>query len=166
MTESFLFENPDLCTVGTVGPKGQRVFYLQCREDRRLVTLKVEKQQVAALAEYLDRVLDDLPPAELGDLPDDLTLRDPVIAAWTVGALGVAYVSDADRIVLVAEELVADDEDDDERPRASLRVALTREQVVGLVERSRELVAAGRAPCPWCARPLDPAAEGWCPCQN
>ncbi|RMH68599.1 MAG: DUF3090 family protein [Actinomyces sp.] len=165
MPESFLFENPDLCTVGTVGPKGRRVFYLQCREDDRLVTLKLEKQQVAALAEYLDQVLDDLPERPVGDPPDDLTLRDPVIAAWAVGALGVAYVAEVDRVLLVAEELVTDEADEDATP-ASLRAALTREQVVGLIQRSRHLVAAGRAPCPWCARPLDPAADGWCPCQN
>ena len=31
-------------TVGTVGPPGQRTFYLQARQDDQLITLKLEKQ--------------------------------------------------------------------------------------------------------------------------
>ena len=57
MSASFDFEAPDHFTTGTVGPSGQRVFYLQAREARRIVTLKVEKEQIRALAEYLSGFL-------------------------------------------------------------------------------------------------------------
>jgi uncharacterized repeat protein (TIGR03847 family) len=50
---SFDFERPDRFTTGTVGEPGQRVFYLQARQGRQLVTLKTEKEQVRALAEHL-----------------------------------------------------------------------------------------------------------------
>ena len=50
---SFNMEFVDAFTVGTVGPKGQRVFYIQARGEGELVSLKAEKQQVATLAQYL-----------------------------------------------------------------------------------------------------------------
>jgi len=40
----------DRFTVGTQGAVGRRVFLLQCRTGATLLTLKVEKQQVAVLA--------------------------------------------------------------------------------------------------------------------
>ncbi len=46
---------PDRLTVGTVGPVGSRLFLIQCRQGAILLTLKMEKQQVAAMAEYLAR---------------------------------------------------------------------------------------------------------------
>jgi len=51
---SFDLPSPDAFTTGTVGPAGQRVFYLQARDGELVVTVRCEKQQVAALADYLD----------------------------------------------------------------------------------------------------------------
>lgn len=164
MTESFDFRELDFLTVGTLGPKGQREFYLQARADGRLVSLKVEKQQVAALADYLDQVLDDLPDAELGPAPDDLGLREPVVPAFTVGSLGIAYAQDVDRLIVMAEAIP--ETDDEEEDLAQARFSLSRAQVFGLIERARDLVAAGRPPCDYCGRPLEPRNGDWCPCQN
>ncbi len=162
MSESFDFREPDFLTVGALGPKGQREFYLQARADGQLVSLKVEKQQVAALADYLDQVLDDLPEADPGPPPDDLDLREPVVAAFTVGSLGIAYAQDIDRLIVMAESVPeADDED-----VAQARFSLSRAQVFGLIERARDLVAAGRPPCEFCGRPLEPRNRDWCPCRN
>jgi len=52
MSTSFEFVAPDHFTAGAVGPPGQRVFYLQSREKGTLITLKSEKEQVRALAQY------------------------------------------------------------------------------------------------------------------
>ena len=84
MSTSFDFEAPDHFTTGTVGPSGQRIFYLQAREARRIVTLKVEKEQVRALAEYLAGFLARL-KGKAEAAPDDLALLEPVEAAWDVG---------------------------------------------------------------------------------
>ncbi|MEQ8841196.1 MAG: DUF3090 domain-containing protein [Acidimicrobiales bacterium] len=163
MSESFDFREPDFLTVGTLGPKGQREFYLQARAEGRLVSLKVEKQQVAALADYLDQVLDDLPAAEPGPVPEDLGLREPVVPAFTVGSLGIAYAQDIDRLIVMAEAAPEGDDDDD---LSQARFSLSRAQVFGLIERARDLVAAGRPPCPFCSRPLEPRNRDWCPCHN
>ncbi len=161
MSDSYDFDELDFMTVGTLGPTGERVFYLQCRAYGELVSLKLEKQQVAALAEYLDRILEDLPDAETVEPPDDLDLREPVVEAWAIGALGVAYAESEDRLVVIAEEYV-----EDEVTPASARFSLSRAQVIGLIGRARETVAAGRPPCPFCSRPLEPRNGDWCPCQN
>jgi uncharacterized repeat protein (TIGR03847 family) len=152
---------PDVFTAGTVGPPGQRVFYFQARHADTVVTLRCEKQQVAALAEYLDGLLDDLEPSPYGVAASDLHLAEPFEEGWTVGPIGVAYDEPDDRIVVVLEELV--DEDDDSG--ASVRVRLTRAQVQAFVNHARGLVAAGRPPCRFCGLPIDPDGHH-CPRMN
>ena len=97
---------------------GQRTFYLQARQDDQLITLKLEKQQVAAIAQFLGEILSDLPVPD--PLPDDdaLALAEPVLAEWAVGGLQLAYDSEADRIVILAEEIGAEDDDETTTPRA------------------------------------------------
>ncbi|MEO0494662.1 MAG: DUF3090 family protein [Actinomycetota bacterium] len=162
MNDSFSFNELEFFTVGTLGPRGERVFYLQGRGDGQLVSLRLEKQQVASLADYLTQVLEDLPEASVGALPSDLTLREPVVAAWTIGAIGIAYSADDDRLVILAEEMI---EDEDGEP-AQARFTLRREQVIGLIDRARDVVSAGRTPCPYCGSPLQPRDGGWCACLN
>jgi uncharacterized repeat protein (TIGR03847 family) len=163
---SFDLEQPELFTTGAIGPKGQRVFYLQAREGGLLVTLKLEKQQVGALADYLEQMLEDLPGAAPAPASPPL-LVDPGTADWVVGGLGVAYDERLDRIVLIAEELLDTDEDDDELDVAPAvaRFHLRREQVMAFIPHARDIVAAGRPPCPYCGRPLD-VTTGFCPCVN
>jgi|DEB0MinimDraft_10_1074344.scaffolds.fasta_scaffold00071_14 uncharacterized repeat protein (TIGR03847 family) len=161
MTDSYSFDDVEFFTVGTLGPLGERVFYLQCRGDGELLSLRLEKQQVSGLADYLERVLTDLPLIPSASAPGDLSLREPAVAAWTVGAMGVAYQSFDERIIIIAEELV-----DDDREPAQARFSLRLDQVAGLIERSRTVVESGRPPCEICGRPLSPRFGGWCACSN
>jgi uncharacterized repeat protein (TIGR03847 family) len=151
---SFDLPEPDRFTAGTVGPPGQRVFFLQAAGEGHVVTLRLEKAQVAALAEYLASVLADLPTPDPGSVPAELELVEPVVAEWVVGQIGVVFDEDRDRMVVQAEELLEDEADETDRGVA--RVALTRAQVAGFVARAAELVAAGRPPCELCGRPKDP----------
>ncbi len=158
---SFDLPSPDAFTTGTVGPAGQRVFYLQARDGDLVVTVRCEKQQVAALADYLDGLLEDLEPTPYGVATSDLDLTEPVQELWTVGPIGVAYDEPSDRIVVVLEELAEEDADEG----ASVKVRLNRAQVSAFVRHSRDLVSAGRPPCRFCGLPLD--AEGHaCPRMN
>ncbi len=159
MSESFDLVDVDKLTVGAVGEPGRRVFVLQARHASQVVTLKLEKSQTAALAAYLDRLLEDLPDPVL-DLPDDLDLEEPTEPEWVIGSLGVAYDEALDRLVLVAEEAV-----DEEEEGARARISATREQVTALARRGAELVESGRPPCPLCGYPLDPAGHA-CPRAN
>jgi uncharacterized repeat protein (TIGR03847 family) len=148
----------DRFTVGAEGPAGRRVFLLQCRSGVTLLTLKVEKQQISVLAEYLGRLLGDL--ERPGELPQALDLESPSEPHWVIGTLGVSYDEDLDRIVLVAEELVAEDEEGD-----VARFTVTREQAAAFAVRATLLVEAGRPPCPLCGLPLDPSGHQ-CPRTN
>lgn len=158
MSTSFEFQEVDRLTTGTVGEPGQRVFYLQIQVGTQVVSLRLEKTQVAALITYLGVLLADLPsPTEL---PTDLELTEPVVAEWVVGSLGVSYDEDRDRILIVADEMVPNDDPDDpdltDDDGATARLLVTREQVSALSIRGAEVVSAGRPPCALCGQPLNP----------
>jgi len=158
VSSSFDFTAVDRITVGTVGPPGQRAFFIQARQGPDLVTLKLEKSQVAALATYLGELLQAL--TRPGHLPEDLDLEEPVVAEWVIGTLGITYDEEIDRFLLVAEEVTVDDEDAGEA-----RFVVTREQVAALAIRGTQLVESGRPPCPLCGYPLDPKGHA-CPRTN
>jgi uncharacterized repeat protein (TIGR03847 family) len=178
MSESFELLEPDYFTTGAVGAPGQRVFYLQGREARTVVTLKVEKEQIAALADYLAGMLAKLP--EAGTVSGELPLLEPLEPAWAVGALGLGYDESADRLVVVANEAVEREEDDaeeegsqapedsepgDAADGATARFLITRAQASAFVDRARALVRAGRPICPMCSQPKDPQGHV-CPRSN
>ena len=165
MSSSFEMPEVDHLTTGAIGPPGQRVFYLQAGNQGQIVSVRLEKAQVAALVAYLAGMLADMPPAgdlPPGDLPpgdtgpgepalEGMDLIEPIVAEWVVGSLGVSYDEGADRVVLMVEEMV---EEGDEAAR--VRITATREQIAALASRGVEEVAAGRPPCPLCGQPLDP----------
>lgn len=165
MHESFRFEIPEHFTAGTVGPRGQRTFYLQFGNVGEIVSLKCEKQQVQALAEFLDQLLDDAGPVAPDEVPLALDLIDPVQPAWTVSSIGVAYRDEDGHFLLVVEELLDDEDDDDEIEPATAQLSISPGQVKAFIDRARDLVVAGRPPCNFCGRALD--GDGtWCPCHN
>ena len=54
------FDPPERFVVGTVGPPGQRTFFLQARTGPRVTSVALEKQQVSVLAERIEELLDEL----------------------------------------------------------------------------------------------------------
>jgi uncharacterized repeat protein (TIGR03847 family) len=158
MSDGYDLSAPDRFTVGTVGPVGERLFLLQCRQGPTLLTLKMEKQQVAVVAEYLARIVKD--QERPGHLPEELELEEPTDPAWAVGTIGVSYDEADDRVILVIEELVAEDE-----TGAIARLSVSREQAAAFTIRATSLVEAGRPPCPLCGSPLDPSGHE-CPRTN
>ena len=164
MSESFELRDVDHFTAGAVGPAGQRVFYLQAGDGDRHVTLKVEKQQVVALCEHLAAMMSDLPEVP-ADLDRPLTLRTPVAGAWAVGAIGVAYEQDEDRILIVAEELEDTEGGPDEGAGASARLFVPRRLVPAFVAHGLAVAAAGRPSCDLCGGPVDPGGHA-CPRLN
>jgi uncharacterized repeat protein (TIGR03847 family) len=159
MSSSFELPDVDRFTAGTVGPVGARVFYLQAVAGTQVVTLRLEKAQVAAMAQYLSELLVDLPTPAPAELPGDLELVEPVVAEWVVGQLGVVFDDARDRLLIRADEIGEVDEEGELLPRpdaGTALFALTRGQVAGFVVRAATLVASGRPPCPLCGKPLDP----------
>ena len=162
---SFEMDGVTRFTTGTVGPKGQRTFYIQVSDIDETVSLKLEKQQVLALAEYLETMMTDLPAPQSAELPVDLELAEPVISEWVVASMGIAYSEAAERIVLWAEELVYDEVDDEQINPATARFQVSVAQAKAFIGRAMQIVGDGRPPCPYCNTPLNDDA-GWCPCVN
>jgi uncharacterized repeat protein (TIGR03847 family) len=148
--------NPvDFITVGTIGPKGQRIFHLQGGKDKQLVSLLIEKEQAFALSEAIREMLEDLderhPDAEQSGAVDlsklDMDLREPIEPVFRVAQMGLGYDEDRDMVVLVAQELVATEEDADPNlvDPGIVRMWCSRDQMRTLSAYTLEVVQAGRA---------------------
>ncbi len=157
MSESVSFDDCDFFVAGTVGEPGNRVFHLQAGQDDRVVTLRCEKQHVAALAAHLDELFADLPPA-VPD-PNSRELREPVVDDWLLGTLAFGFDTTTDRITIIATELTEDPEP------AEARFAITRGQAASLIATTEELLAGSRPVCRICGLPMDPAGHV-CPRSN
>jgi len=140
--------------VGAIGDVGARLFLLQARQGRRLVILKCEKIQLAALAQWLAQVVGEL--GRPAHLPDDLTLEPEYEADFVVGDVSVALDVEHQVIDVTFESV---DED------AGLTLSLNKEWAGALAIAITRLVEAGRPPCPLCGGPLDPLGHD-CPRTN
>lgn len=147
--------NPvDFITVGTVGPKGQRVFHLQAGKGDQIISLTIEKEQAWALSEAIRELVEDLeerfPTEESGDaVTINMELRDPLEPLFRVAQMGLGYDEDRSMVVLVAQELVATEtEDEDADPEAVqpgiVRMWCSRSQMRALSTHATATVQAGR----------------------
>jgi uncharacterized repeat protein (TIGR03847 family) len=173
----FAFEPPERFVVGTVGEPGDRTFYLQASGGGQLVSVVLEKVQVALLAEKLDELLGEanrrfgVPAAETPEAIDNEPLTPPIEEEFRVGTLGLAFDIDSSTVVIEAIEVGEADPDapEEEQEPAEhldrLRVRITPEETRAFIERARRVVAAGRPPCPLCGQPLNPTGH-ICPRHN
>jgi len=183
----YIFDPPERFVAGTIGDPGNRTFFLQAREGSRVISVALEKVQVAVLAERLDDLLGELdrrgvphgvPDEVLADtatnLDDDVSaLDEPLVEAFRAGSLTLGWDPDAERVLLEARaqdedgEDIDPDEDDDEDEDGPdlLRVRLTAAAARSFVARATRVVAGGRPPCPLCGAPLDPRGH-ICPRRN
>ena len=160
----YVLAEPERFTVGTIGAVGQRTFLLQMREGRQLVTIKVEKMQVATVSAYFTNVVKEMGRPK--HLPDDLALEDEHEPAFALGDVSVAIDEDAQTITLVLDSIdTTEDDDGDEVPMDRVTVTITREQAAAFAIQATVLVEGGRPPCPLCALPIDPRGHD-CPRTN
>ena len=173
---SFRHDQPDRCVVGTVGEPGQRTFYLQARTGSAVTSVVLEKTQVAALADQLDGMLDEVlrrsgglapVPAAAPSAVEDLAPLDlPLEEEFRVGELSLTWLGGDEQVEIVARTGdTGEPSDGEEEDRDTFTVRLTGAQARAFAARARAVVAAGRPPCPFCAQPLDPSGH-LCPRQN
>jgi uncharacterized repeat protein (TIGR03847 family) len=165
-----VFRTPDRFVAGTVGEPGNRTFYIQAVHETRVVSVSLEKQQVAMLAERISALLVEInrrfgtplpPETEVDDLDPLIT---PVDAEFQVGTMGLGWDAEAQNVV-VELLAVSDTEfdasvilDDSEDGPDAVRVFLSPDSARQFATRSDRVISAGRPPCPLCDEPLD--AEG------
>ncbi|MGC8511609.1 MAG: DUF3090 family protein [Acidimicrobiales bacterium] len=167
MSRSYDLPEADWVAVGVVGEPGSRTFYLQGGQGDEIVTLKVEKTQVGALAGFITDMMADLPETSRFDFEgsDAGTLREPLDVAWTVGAIQLRYDNVSDRIVLLAEELTDAATGGSDVERAVATIGMSRAQAAAFVAAGSDLVTSGRPLCPLCGRPINPEGHS-CPRTN
>ena len=80
----YLFDPPERFVAGTVGQPGDRTFFLQARDGPRVVSIVLEKVQVAVLADRLGELLSELERRGVPRRPP-LTRRSPATTPdpWT-----------------------------------------------------------------------------------
>ena len=189
----YLFNPPDRFIAGTVGEPGNRTFFLQGRDGARIVSVSLEKVQVAAMADRLGRLLLELDERGIVELEPTVPLEDvgpldePLSEAFRAGTLTLGWDGDLGRVIIEAQAMTEadDDEDDDEVDDDDsvaaaieqllaaddvdgpdiLRVHLSATQARSFVERANRVVRSGRLPCPLCGNPLDPQGH-ICPRRN
>jgi uncharacterized repeat protein (TIGR03847 family) len=172
----FLFERPSRFVAGTVGEPGERTFFLQAADGSRVVSVALEKAQVAVLADRLEQLLDEVVARTGTALPaaesDTEALEVPIDEEFRVSAMGLAWDGDAGLVIIEAQAPTEDAEiaeqtllEDVEDGPDALRVRIEPTRARAFVERARRVISAGRPPCPLCGLPLDPAGHV-CPRQN
>lgn len=155
--ESYDFPEAEVFWPGAEGPPGQRVFFLAGGAGGDMVYLRCEKQQVAALAEYLVALIEDLSPG-IEPAAGHGTVT-PLPFSWQVGSIGVRYDEPRRRVVVVVEELTDGDDP------AVARFCFTLEQAAAFGRYALDLVARGRPTCSLCGNPIDAGGHA-CPRMN
>jgi uncharacterized repeat protein (TIGR03847 family) len=168
------FDWPDRVVVGTIGPPGSRSFYLQARTAARVVSVSLEKEQSAQLAEKIDEILDALmatqgnpssvPATSPPELVDNDPLDQPVEPEFRTGAIGLGWDPSTSQIVIEAYPIVdGDDADPNEfetgdgaEPAEMMVVRIPVGTARAFAKRTLEVVGAGRPFCPRCGSPIDP----------
>jgi len=156
-------------TIEAVGSPGQRVFLLQASQGTETITLKIEKEQAQVLAHSIEQLLEELderfprPISKMEEpLASELMLREPIEPLFPAGQMGLGYDESEDALVLVAQELTAEEEEDTAR---IARFWATRGQMRAISRHALDVVALGRPICPLCSRPMDPDGH-FCPKSN
>ena len=178
----FDFDPPDRFIADAVGEPGRRTFFLQASRGSLVVSVALEKVQVAVLAERLATLLAELRrsgeevPETAAASEDRSPLQEPVREEFRVGTLTMAWDASRRRVILearavtdetaeeVVESVAEDDDDDPDRPDL-VRVRISPAEALAFVERASRVLAAGRPPCPLCGAPLNPEGH-LCPRRN
>lgn len=169
------FDPPERFVAGTVGPPGQRTFFLQARSGARVTSVALEKQQVAVLAERIDELLDEvmraadntalIPAVAPFDLIDKLPLEQPIEEEFRAGTMTLSWDLATERIVIevfpfTEAAVVSPDQLEEEleepEPDEIFLVRLTAGAARAFVDRARRVIGAGRPDCPFCGNPIDP----------
>jgi uncharacterized repeat protein (TIGR03847 family) len=181
------FDPVDSIGAGAIGEPGHRAFYIQAEKDGQVLSVLVEKQQVAMLAERVQMLLDQVetqfPEAGTAQIPAPLApdageLRGDPVPLFRAVAIGIGFDASRQLVVLELHERPLgddeededdDEEDDDETAAAAVvgddeegylaRLYLTADQARAMATRGSAAVQSGRPPCPLCGGPLDPSGH-------
>ena len=179
MTVVHLFDPPERFVAGTVGMPGERTFFLQAREGLRLISVALEKQQVAILAERIDELLDEVAQtsgmsAWASDAiaqPDNDPLESPIEEEFRAGTITLSWDERDGRVVIEVfpvESMMGEEPPNaideaglahlpivEPEPDELLVVRLTPALARRFATRAAIVVGQGRPNCPFCGGPME-----------
>jgi uncharacterized repeat protein (TIGR03847 family) len=169
------FDPPERFVAGTVGEPGARTFFLQARSGSRVTSVALEKQQVAALAERIDQLLDEIMAADAATslvpavapvaLDDVEPLEQPIEEEFRAGTMTLSWDPDDERVVIevfpfteaaVVTPDQVDEDFEEPEPDEVFLVRLNAGHARAFVKRAEQVLGAGRPSCPFCGNPIDP----------
>ncbi|MCB0919781.1 MAG: DUF3090 family protein [Actinobacteria bacterium] len=170
------FRMPERFVPGAVGEPGDREFFLQVKDGRRVVTLRFEKEQLEILASKLKQLVDGVSaPGAMTSHTDDYLdtepLETPIEPEYSVGAMGLAFNPETAEYIVECHEMVADATDvpdigsDAPEGPDTVRVVVNAEQAGSFIGRAFAVLAAGLPTCPFCYQSLEPQGH-LCPRAN
>jgi len=165
------YDDPERFVAGTVGEPGARTFFLQARAGQRLTSVACEKEQVMALAERLDVMLDevarrfDRDPVTQTAADDTAPLEQPIEEEFRAGTMTLSWDPNDERVVIevfpyTEAAVVSPDQLDEEltepEPDEVFLVRIDAGSARAFVKRAEQVLEAGRPSCPFCGNPIDP----------
>ena len=177
------FDPVDSIAAGAIGEPGHRTFYIQAEKDGQVLSVLVEKQQVAMLAQRVQMLLTQVETQfpEAGTQvaaplePDAGELRGDPVPLFRAVAIGIGFDATRQLVVLELHERPLEDDEADEddeledQTAAALvgdeeegylaRLYFTAAQARAMATRGSAAVESGRPPCPLCGGPLDPSGH-------
>jgi uncharacterized repeat protein (TIGR03847 family) len=162
----FVFDEPDRFVAGAVGEPGSRAFYLQARQRGAVVTIGLEKPQVAALAQRIGELLTAVgqPLGREAASPMVRDTSEPMVELFRVGVLALGWDPESSSLMVEARPINEEGgypevKDDDPEGPDLLRVRLSSAEAGQFATAAAALVQAGRPACPFCGEPLDPTGH-------
>jgi len=158
--------------VGTIGQPGEREFYLQAKYRNGIHSFAIDKLQVTALADRMALLIGELKAADYRfENVIATNFEVPLIPEFQIGVIGIIWMGTTEQVSLDLQEIVQGDNDlipiEEEDGPAIFRLLMSPDIANGFISQSRKIVAAGRAPCPFCALPINkdghlcPRANGY-----
>jgi uncharacterized repeat protein (TIGR03847 family) len=160
----------DHITGDAIGKPGQRVFYIQAFQAEKTYCIIIEKTQLQSLAIGIEQFLAEvarqnpnLPEASPDYVEEHMRINPPVDPLFRVGEIGLGYDSTRDLVVLLARELLTEDQEPESG--AVIRFWVSRAQIHKMARWGAEIASRGRPTCPQCGQPMEPEGH-FCPKKN
>lgn len=156
-------------TVDAIGEPGQRVFFLQAKEENQTLSFIMEKVQVESLSVAITRLLSEVSKkisiVEDKDFEfdeDSMHIQPPVDPLFRVGEMGMAFEEEDQKIVLVVQEVLFGEVTAENARKIALRC--DPRQLAALSTWAMAIVNRGRPICPYCNEPME--KDHLCPKKN
>ena len=140
-----------------------------------MISVALEKQQVAALAERIDQLLDEVMSADASEtlvpavapmaLEDTEPLEQPIEEEFRAGTMTLSWDPEDERVVIevfpfteaaVVTPDQVDQDFEEPEPEEVFLVRINAGHARAFVKRAEQVLTAGRPSCPFCGNPIDP----------